>query len=208
MLKKKMAAVVFIIISCFALIGCKSDNEKKADIAKDSYNKTVKNIEQKKYKEALKNINLVTKNAVFDKKKKREKINLDEQFGIYVRALYLKGDVYKAQKDEESFNKAYKSALKEDLEKRESKRVLESIDYLKRGIAQFNEKHFEEALASFEEGLAQKKVTCKQELCYNKIVTLEMLGKWDCAKKELSAYEKNYPNDTKLKEDSMFLSTR
>lgn len=69
---------------------------------------------------------------------------------------------------------------------------------------------YDDAIEAYRNSLAYEDITpeLKQEARYNLIVAYEKVGDWDNAKKELKSYEKDYPEDTRIKRDADFMETR
>ena len=67
---------------------------------------------------------------------------------------------------------------------------------------------YENALLSFEAGLAVEGNSYKQELSYNRVVAYENLGDFASAKKYMEEYLKLYPDDEVAQREYEFLQTR
>ena len=69
---------------------------------------------------------------------------------------------------------------------------------------------YDSAIEAYGNALAYEEITpeLKQEVRYNLIVAYEKVGDWDNAKKELKSYQKDYPEDTRIKRDADFMETR
>lgn len=67
---------------------------------------------------------------------------------------------------------------------------------------------YENALDSFEKGLAVEGGAFRQELSYNRIIAYENLGDFESAKKYMKEYLKDYPDDERAQREYEFLQTR
>ncbi len=113
--------------------------------------------------------------------------------------LYL-GGALKAQEKYDEAKACYEAYAKKNPE---DTKVLYEL-----GEIAFIQSDYEQALAYFEQGLAGASLTNKRDLWAGKIKALEFSGDFKAAKKEISAYRKDYPADELAKREHIFLKTR
>ncbi len=143
-------------------------------------------LEEEKYEEAR---------ACFEKDIEKGK-NLD-------KAYYGKGIACFELEEYETAMECLKEAAKEG-----TKEDSVFCDFL--GACYIETEQYKEAIEVYKKALEDEKISeeLKQETRYNLIVAYEKSGDWDAAKKEMKNYEKDYPEDTRLKRESDFLETR
>lgn len=69
---------------------------------------------------------------------------------------------------------------------------------------------YEKALDVYTKALSVENITddIKQEIQYNLIAVYENMADWDAAKEQMKAYQKAYPDDTRIEKEADFLETR
>lgn len=83
-----------------------------------------------------------------------------------------------------------------------------AVIYNQMGMCYAASGDYENALDSFEKGLAVEGGTFRQELSYNRIIAYENLGDFESAKKYMKDYLKVYPDDERAQREYEFLQTR
>lgn len=80
--------------------------------------------------------------------------------------------------------------------------------YNQMGMCYASAGDYENALSSFEKGLAVEGSSFRQELSYNRIVAYENLGDFESAKRYMKEYLSDYPDDERAQREYEFLQTR
>ena len=83
-----------------------------------------------------------------------------------------------------------------------------AVIYNQMGLCYAKTGDYENALASFEQGLNVEGNAYRQELSYNQIVAYENLGNFDTAKRLMQSYLEQYPDDERAQHEYEFLQTR
>lgn len=143
-------------------------------------------LEEKKYEEAVDTFQK-------DVEKKR---NLDEAY----RGL---GMAYFELEDYGASVEAFELALKHGTDKT-------AVLYGFLGAGYLQTEKYDRALDTYERALSMEDLTeeLKQEIQFNLIAVYEKMSNWDAAKKQMDAYVKQYPNDTRIEKEAEFLETR
>ena len=78
------------------------------------------------------------------------------------------------------------------------------------GACYIEMQQYDKALESYQKVLADENLTdtLQQEAEYNLIAVHEHMGDWDAAEQQLEKYKSQYPDDTRLDKESIFLETR
>ena len=106
--------------------------------------------------------------------------------------------------------KEYESAIGFLEEASAYKTVNKAETYSMLGACYVEMAQYDKALESYQKVLGDEQLTdaLKQEAEYNLIAVYEHLGDWTAAKEQLDEYKSQYPDDTRLDKESIFLETR
>lgn len=80
--------------------------------------------------------------------------------------------------------------------------------YNQLGLCQMKRGAFQEALTAFQAGLECEDTSLRQSLRFNEAIAYEYLADFETARKLLTAYLKDYPNDAEAQREMQFLETR
>jgi len=186
------AAVLLLAMSSLFLSGCQSAAVKAETKAEEYLN----NSEYDKAAEELTNV--ITK---------ADPSKADEVL-LLINAYYVRGDCYKALGENDKASSDYNLALEEDLKDRDFDVEVTATRYLRRGLVYVSREDYQSAESCFSAGLACSDVSCRRELLRNEIVCCEKLGTWDTAKQLLTQYTADYPDDSDMRKEQVFLETR
>lgn len=133
-----------------------------------------------------------------------------EEFEKAVEKEQSKADSYRGlgialweTKDYAGAKEAFENALKEGSERNGT-----ICHFL--GTCELKEENYKEAIAYFEEGVKDEKVSdeVRQEMRFNCIAAYEKLGEMETARSLLEEYVKDYPEDEAAVKDAQFWETR